>query len=324
MASLQDSEGKSIYLSSHHVFGRLHGTVDTNLERPVISRIHAVVEWSSHHWQIRDLSRNGSWLNHVKLVKDSPAPLTAGDIIQLGEPGAPELSMQDDHPPMHVICRPNDSEVIPLESYHLLPNANTPELVIYQTRNQWCLERVGEQYTTTRLLSDRDWIQLEGLRWQLRLAGVSEQTSALLADLQSLDELTLTFHLSQDEESTLLSIETEQNKFNLQHRSHHYLTLNLARYRAADASKGLDLSEQGWIYTEQLSQALGLTENSLNIHIHRARRQFSEFFSNSIETTDFIQRRNGKVRLGCRNFKIYKGDILECTSNANGSDNDAN
>ena len=95
-------------------------------------------------------------------------------------------------------------------------------------------------------------------------------------------------------------------------RSHHYLTLNLARYRARDAQKGLDVSQQGWVYAEQLEKDLGIDSCYMNIQIHRARKQFADALEHLCDVRQLIERKAGKLRFGGTKFQILKGQQLEC------------
>jgi len=95
-------------------------------------------------------------------------------------------------------------------------------------------------------------------------------------------------------------------------RSHHYLTLCLARQRAKDIQAGLDDSEQGWVYAELLAKDLGFDASHLNIQIYRMRKQFVDALNNSCESSNIIERSAGKLRLASKFFCITKGDKVEC------------
>jgi class 3 adenylate cyclase len=66
-----------------------------------VSRDHAEVTWSGSRLKIKDLSKNGTWVNGVRLASGSAEYLVDGDIIRLGEttivvryPGS--LSLRED------------------------------------------------------------------------------------------------------------------------------------------------------------------------------------------------------------------------------------
>jgi hypothetical protein len=122
------------------------------------------------------------------------------------------------------------------------------------------------------------------------------------------------FNLSLDEESTQLELVLGQQKIDLAVRNHHYLLALLARYRAADAAKGLDGKSQGWIYTDILANELGLDATHMNIYIFRLRKQLADSLPNLAGLQNLLERRGGKIRFGCDKFKIYKGEALTIQS----------
>lgn len=90
------------------------------------------------------------------------------------------------------------------------------------------------------------------------------------------NEMTFVFCLSQDEESTELRLEGATQLIDFDIRSHHYLTVLLARYRSEDMAKMIDKHLQGWVSIDKLTNDLGLTESHVNIQIHRARKQLAD------------------------------------------------
>ena len=55
------------------------------IEDPSVSRDHAEIYISGPRPQIRDLSKNGTWVNDVRLAAGSTMPLEDGDVVHLGE-----------------------------------------------------------------------------------------------------------------------------------------------------------------------------------------------------------------------------------------------
>ena len=122
----------------------------------------------------------------------------------------------------------------------------------------------------------------------------------------------LTFSVSQDEESTQLSVELNGKSIDLGVRTHHYLLLLLARTRIEDKNEGVELDEQGWLYREELVKALGIQMNHMNIMVHRARKQLADAGAQDYpELAYLLETNNGRVRLNSQDITIIKGSKLE-------------
>jgi hypothetical protein len=321
MAYIIDPISKSkVYLYAHHSFGRLAYSVNTLISQSDISKIHAIIEWNNGIWSIRDISTNGCWLNKIKIFSNKRYPLKAGDSINFASPDNPEYRLENLDAPADLLipCPTTDQDsqhldhAITLEEYNLLPQEN-PELALFRDSKMetWKVASIDSETDDGSILEEGGIIEFQQQKWQLHLSHLEPLTQALQATQLTLEDITFDFYLSLDEEVSQLKVHTPQSILDLHVRSHHYLTLNLARYRSLSAEQGLDESEQGWVYAEQLVKDLGIEIRHLNIQIHRARKQFSD----SIKVNDaeyIIQRQAGKIRFGSTNFNIYKGHKLEC------------
>ena len=69
--------------------GRTCKGVDCNkrilLQNPSVSRDHAVISRTTAHLKITDRSKNGTWVNNIRMTAGSTRDLKAGDIINIGE-----------------------------------------------------------------------------------------------------------------------------------------------------------------------------------------------------------------------------------------------
>ncbi|WP_125721882.1 FHA domain-containing protein [Pseudoalteromonas rubra] len=74
-----------IPLKPHHRFGRAHGEVDTQVFGIEISRHHAVIIWTGEQWALRDTSKNGVFVNRVKISPDVDTVLSLGDVITFSD-----------------------------------------------------------------------------------------------------------------------------------------------------------------------------------------------------------------------------------------------
>ena len=55
------------------------------VESPLVSRDHAEINWIAGHLQITDNSRNGTWVNDIRMTAGSSKALSDGDTIRVGE-----------------------------------------------------------------------------------------------------------------------------------------------------------------------------------------------------------------------------------------------
>lgn len=312
-------------LKSHHSFGRLDGSVNTFISDVFVSKIHAFIEWNERHWLLRDVSSNGTWLNGNKLARDQVAQLNVGDTITLASKSGYAFEVLDLKPPCDCLMPiEHNSEAIELEFLHLLP-CNESQQILLSYNNQtysWWQEILDDNFTQSIMsceLNDQAYLTIDGLTWQLQINRAIANTQLLRPSITSLDELTFLFQTSLDEESTQVFMQSDEQNIDFLVRSHHYLTLTLARQRVKDMQAGVADSEQGWLYAEMLAKDLGLDASHLNIQIYRIRKQLVDALNNSCESSNIIERNGGKLRLASKNFCIIKGDKLECdTSHGTG------
>ncbi|MFQ3194943.1 MAG: hypothetical protein ACI9N3_001777 [Colwellia sp.] len=317
-ALLNNQTQKNCLLQSHHSFGRLKSSVNTFISDVFISKIHAFIEWNDQHWLLRDVSSNGTWVNGKRLAHDQVAQLNVGDVIAFASKSGYTFKVHDVNPPCDcLIPVEHNSAVIELEYFHLLPSKKSHNRVLSynnQTYSWWqeTLDDNLSQSTMAAELNDQECLDIDGLTWQLQINSTIEDTQLLRPNVTSLDELTFLFQTSLDEESTHVVMQNGEEHIDLLTRSHHYLSLCLARQRAKDMQAGVDDSEQGWVYAELLAKDLGFDASHLNIQIYRMRKQFVDALNNSCESSNIIERNAGKLRLASKSFCITKGDKIEC------------
>ncbi len=315
---IESGSNEPIYLNVNHIFGRSTRAANTVIAQPEISRIHAIIGWDQGKWIIVDYGRNGTWLNQKKLVKDRPYSLKLDDVIHFGTLQCNEYRIVSVSPPQDILVSIDSTsgdqpDIIPLDIYNLLPVGDSPELALFLAYPgaEWFLESLDGMTSMPVILAESDLISFAGKRWQLRLNRGEELTRELISRSVDLENIEFVFHISADEEYTTLVATIDNESIDLNARTHHYLTANLARFKYQSYEEGVHDSEQGWVYTEDLAKALGLTETHVNIQIHRARKQFSIATNGQINPEEFIQRRGGKVRLGATNFKVVKANQVE-------------
>lgn len=319
---INKSTSEYCFLYAHHSFGRFQYSVDTLVNDLSVSKIHAIIEWQNGKWHIKDLSRNGTWLNHKRLVKDESEELSVGDKIYFAGNSATTFVVKDISAPADQLIKLDSeynktAESIKLDHYHLLPESKPDSVVVYQqSSGQWLLESLKDnEFTSQEVLQDNSVITFGGEQWMFLSSHMEVITQMSSVPQLYINDLNFVFNLSLDEETSELKVQHNNHKdFDLHVRCHHYLTLNLARYRAQDAKKGLLPANQGWVNTEQLVKDLGVDMRYLNIQIHRARKQFSEVLTNVHDAENIIERQLRKVRFAGSSFVIYKGCELESSS----------
>lgn len=311
-----------VALAPHHTFGRLANSVDTHIDKPYVSKLHAAIEWSGKEWRIKNLGLNGTWVNDVKLAANESVTLKPDDELHFAELADPAFKVSDLSPPADMLW-PLDTpagqkpQPVYLSRYHLLPDAVTPELAVYfdEQSQQWQLETLtSDQEHHTHPVNDGGLVQLGSQHWQLMRAQVYGPTEVHAFPMHQLSDMEFIFNLSLDEESTQLELVLGQQKVDLAVRNHHYLLAQLARHRVADAARGLDSKSRGWIYTEKLASELGLDTTHMNIYIFRLRKQIADSLPTILGQQLLLERRGGKIRFGCEKFKIYKGEALTTES----------
>jgi hypothetical protein len=96
-----------IALAPHHTFGRLANAVDTQLDKPYISKLHAAIEWNGKEWQIKNLGLNGTWLNGTllgtNLTGNESHSLCENDKFHLAELSDPGFKIVDLTPPADML-----------------------------------------------------------------------------------------------------------------------------------------------------------------------------------------------------------------------------
>jgi pSer/pThr/pTyr-binding forkhead associated (FHA) protein len=317
MAYLLDVAAEAYFpLAPHHTFGRLANSVDTHIDKPYVSKLHAAIEWNGEQWRIKNLGLNGTWINGIAMAQGETRELAVNDEIVLAAQTDPGFRVMDLRAPNDILWPLNrslsETSPIYLSRYHLLPDGDTPELALYfdEQAQQWFQEAIAE-HGEALPLNDGDLVQFSTGHWQFVRANIYGPTE--IKSARHINDFEFVFNLSLDEETTQLELR-QQQVLDLAVRTHHYLLLQLARHRAEDAARGLDSKSQGWVYADQLAAELGLDSTHMNIQIFRARKQLADLLPDALGQQCLLERRGGKIRFGCDKFKIYKGDQLTTTS----------
>ena len=316
MALIRDNHTDRLYpLRAHHTFGRCVERSDTVTSNLMTSRIDLALQWDGLHWTARDLSKNGTWLGDSRLRANAPVKVKIGDQFHLGAPGMPSWELVDDAPPRSsLIGLDEHSPSIELAPFIFLPTQDDPQAVLIysHTRHSWAIHTMEHDSSQPleRLIEHGDRLSYGGCSWKVFLAETEQATELSAAAANQLENMEFVFDLSLDEENTALLLKGSKSEVDLGERSHHYLLLHLARQRALEAAQGLDTKSQGWVDNEQLKKDLAMDMPHINIMIFRARKQITESLDDALNSETLIERGKGRMRFGCSNFKIYKGDEL--------------
>jgi pSer/pThr/pTyr-binding forkhead associated (FHA) protein len=316
MARLLDTGTNRFYpLRAHHTFGRSTDKVDTSVTNPSASRIHAAFQWNGQGWQVRDLSRNGTWVAGLRLPISEDVDVIAGDKICFGSPDGDFWQFVDDSPPCSLLlANTSDTSTVELKPYTFLPDEGNPEIVVTysQKRRCWLSHRIkdtdSEQPDSE--LKHGELLSSNGQQWKVFLAESESSTEQYSEVETQLGDFEFVFDLSLDEENTILRLKRQKKTLDMGERTHHYLLLHLARIRAMAAQHGLDRNTEGWVANDQLTKDLGMDMAHINILIFRARKQLAESSEASLESEHLVERGKGRLRFGCPRFKIYKGQQL--------------
>jgi len=85
----ENQEMRRLEIVDRVFIGRICRGIDETrrivIEHPLVSRDHAEINISGPRPQIRDMSKNGTWVNDVRLAAGSTKELADGDVVKLGE-----------------------------------------------------------------------------------------------------------------------------------------------------------------------------------------------------------------------------------------------
>jgi hypothetical protein len=306
MAVLQSPESSEpVFLSARHMVGRSPGA-DTEVTSRAVSGEHAVFLWTGARWELRDLgSRNGTWVGERQLGPGETAALAADDEIAFGDPGERWILRSDREP---TVAAWTTGVVSEGEGRLLaLPDEADPQVVIeLDAAHGWQLLRDGESSP----VQHGDEVVIGDVAWRICIPPVLSPVP-MTAELREISitqdtirRAELDFGVSSDEEYTELRVTVGPRAVTLPPRVHHYMLLELARRRLADAADGVVEAEQGWVYTSDLRRDLRITANQYYVMSHRLRREVEEL--GIVDATRLIEKRttSRQVRIGATRLNV--------------------
>lgn len=230
-----------------------------------VSRMHAVVRWTSDGWTVRDAgSRNGTTWNGRLLAPDRPQGLRTGDRLCFGDE-ARVWELIDESPPEASAHCDGGQRLLALDGVLSLRDAPGAEVVVRRGPDgAW----VCDGPDGLRPVADGDELVIGEVRWRLSLPDVAAGTRAGASAAESwLVELTA----DADGERVAARLIQGGEAWDLGARAHHRLLWALGRERLRALKRGAP--DAGWVSPEDLAQHLGQTSNALHVQLHRLRAQ---------------------------------------------------
>ncbi|HET9960463.1 MAG TPA: FHA domain-containing protein [Polyangiaceae bacterium] len=298
MALLKDLSAESRQcLAVEHLIGRSSSCM-TRLDARCVSSTHACIRWNGARWLLQDLgSRNGTYLNDVRIVATEWQVLSVGDRLAFGDRNRPFVLL-DASAPQAMVLALESGHVLPVRDGMIaIPGEDEPLATIYWSSNaEWVLDRAGELIP----LKDSQYFDVGDCGYRFSCPQSIHETSVItdgpaVVDLFSAQ---LSFCTTKDEESVEVAVRHARGVLNLGSRAAFYLLLVLARQREQDRARGVAVHEAGWTSLEHLKQMLKYDEAQLNMDVFRIRQRFQQ--AGIIHGAQIIEResRNKCLRIG--------------------------
>jgi FHA domain-containing protein len=265
------------------------------------STAHALIEWTSEGWCVRDLgSTNGTFVDGERLPQAGRRAVLAGARIAFGDP-ADIFILDDASGPEILAVHLGSGQTVAAEGRILaLPDGDRPELSVYEKNGVWVVDRASDGSITK--LDPQAVVLVGGEPWRLEVPVSLDATP--LHDGPSLGMIGLRFVVSSDEEDVDITIVHTRREILLERREHSYLLLTLARHRLSDSDR--PVSERGWIERNQLLRMLAIGGDRLNVHIHRARQQFLS--ARVSGGAGIVEVRGSFRRIGVEQLEVRRSD----------------
>jgi hypothetical protein len=295
------SQGRDVLLESDHLVGR---SSDCRLVIPssYVSAQHAVIRWTGEQWEARDLaSRNGTFVDGVRLRHGEAQAIKAGSVIWFGHPDEC-WRVVDASPPVTLVVPEDGGAPIVLDGDMIaLPSSDELAATLYRDGSgKWRLERADG--TIVEVTPGKPF-EIAARFFRLSCPAVVSPTSTAGARAE-ISTIKLVFAASADQEHVEITLDDGLTRRQLPVRNHNYLLLLLARRRLEDSRAGHAPTACGWTFREDLLRDLGVDAVQLNVDIFRIRHQFSSL--GIAQATQIIERRPGtkELRIGVASLEL--------------------
>ncbi|HWO14427.1 MAG TPA: hypothetical protein VNN80_33205, partial [Polyangiaceae bacterium] len=176
-----------------------------------------------------------------------------------------------------------------------VPCAEDPIATIYPDAEGWWLE--GDELVTP--LAPGQLFQVAGRSWRFECPAGAAITATSLGSF-GLDDVTLLFGVSRDQEHVSLTLQGRSGEQPLGERTCYYLALILAKQRQVERAR----ADAGWVDVDRFVRMAPeyAAGSALNVEIFRLRRALGE--AGLHDAAAIVQRRRRQLRLGTERFEI--------------------
>jgi hypothetical protein len=260
-------------LEPEHLVGR-SPVCTLVLDHACVSSQHAVFRWMGDVWEIRDLgSRNGTFIDGNRLRSPDAKRVMRRNVIYFGHESVAWEVVEDTAPQVMAVPLAGGDPVIMEGDLLPLPSDEEPLVTLYRgTDGVWRSEWPDQ---ATEIVHNGQTLEIGSRLWRFWCPESLART-AVPDQSDQARQVRLRFSVSRDEEHVGLHADTGGAPIDLGTRGHNYLLLTLARHRLNDRQSGLPETSCGWIYQDELLDALDVTAQQLNIDVFRIRKQFAE------------------------------------------------
>ncbi|RRO09121.1 FHA domain-containing protein [Pectobacterium aquaticum] len=308
---IRSSNGYWICLRYSHTFGRSINC-HTVLISPDSYHMHFTIFWKKENWYILDVSKQGTWLNKKRLVKDKPYLIKKADIITLSLNAEEQFVMTNDLPPCDILIS-LAPDICPIYLKKPVTPLSEHCFFLYDL-NGWNVNTSENNQEKSHEIHDGEVIKLFDNHYYLQYAQERCGQEKRVVS-RSIDELTFCFYVSEDEEDIQLQITDIEQSITLKGerlQNQLYLLLHLARKSMADHLQGYAQSHRGWCDLNSLSKALGIKPNNTRIRVHRLRHRLCDAVNfTGIDACQILQIKDASVRIYPSKITIIKGGKIE-------------
>jgi pSer/pThr/pTyr-binding forkhead associated (FHA) protein len=262
------------------------------IAEPYVSAMHAAIRWTNDAWEVKDLgSHNGTQVRGRRLGIGDRIQLDCGAELSFGH--ARELWIMTESSPPQVAAVDVESGVVHevRDGVIVLPGAENESACMFCAEGNWCLETSWG----LQRVADGEIFAAAGRRFRLHCSPSLQPTETSRQVVRELEDATLVFRVSADEEEVELLLDNHGYSVSLGKRTCYYAALTLGRQLIRD--RRLGLADPGWVQVSDLLRMLpdyGCVEH-LNVDIHRLRRSLSQ--AGVVDYGRVIERRSGLIRL---------------------------